>query len=506
MTNLKVLKLIDLKSTTVIGTAVNFFIGLIVAIIAIIVLAVLAGANFSSFYVLLIVGFVFLNLLLSIICYFGGGFLINFLLKHIKDATFDLTEEGEFKNFSIISISIIVSLFTLIVYLIMYPIELSFLMLTLPSLSQISPSIVNSLGVLISTSRMLSLTIYTFVGSFILSVVGLFVYNNISKLTGGIKTELNKKDQGTIEIDSFNVARTSSIIGIVLGIVSFVLGILFILFSLLLTNATAFFSNPGSIIIALSGNIQLLLLFVVIGFVVSFFLIAIYCLIYNNISDKLDKITLKIRDAPIKPKKEDKKRDEQDKKAKRAKEKQDRKVRKEKDRKEKKNRKEKQEELKQKIQKKDENIELEEYNDSNNNHLKKDKLIEEEISEEKGIEGELTEQTKKGNKRKGLFSRKSKDKTEEDSEQEIQEQSAVESINNEQEQGVEEEPKADESRKQGKEEDSQDMEEQEEQTKQRTEQVNKESNSAKATNKPNKQTRRDKRRNRRNRRKRKAKK
>jgi len=273
MENFKKLKSFDLESLTIIGTSIEFIWGIIAAIAFLIYLIVGTGVINGSIFIMAI-AIAFLILITSIPKIFASGSLYNYLINRLMDVKVKIIDMAEVTNVSIIPTATIVAIITVILYVIVYPIIFVIISTMLPILSlfgmdALALTIVSPLSI-----------VYAFVLPFFLTIVALFVFNNVAPRIGGIKVSLAVEGD---KVALNNVNPVSA--GINAGIISLVLEL-----AIGLVISIAIIGN-------LPASLTLIGVLAISGLVGGFISGVVSSFLYNVLVKKLGPVKLGLEDS-----------------------------------------------------------------------------------------------------------------------------------------------------------------------------------------------------------------
>ncbi|MDR1721568.1 MAG: hypothetical protein LBR24_00790 [Methanobrevibacter sp.] len=187
------LKSVDLSKITIIGTSINFILGILLAIVVLIYGAISGSLDFVSaiipFYI------VVTSIIGGVVYYFIGTHLFNFFSKKIFKVSFTL-DGGKIKKVSVLPISVILTLINLIFIILLYPSFILILEIIVTDLAAVL-SYTQFFVILAQVFYLLSqpiLLILYLVLVFVLSAIGAYLYNLIATKTGGIVVGLDDND------------------------------------------------------------------------------------------------------------------------------------------------------------------------------------------------------------------------------------------------------------------------------------------------------------------------
>jgi hypothetical protein len=289
MVNIKILRSIDLISITKVKTGINFILGIILAFIVVITLSTILKLDVGIINIFF--GIVFGTLILSISFYFGITFLFNYFAKYLKNISLEFSDGNKLTKISLVPATLIITVISLIVSLILYPV----ISVGLPfQLIDVTQTLLQNGGFLFGLieTQVVALLFYQFLISitqpeailvfFVLSVVTsvatIILFNLIAPKLGGINLSLSKVENWT-KIDAIDSKSVSLIFGIIFLIIGFIVGLIFTLTS-------------GDILTFL----HLTLVFTIIGLIYGLVGGFIVSALYNFIAPKLGQVKLELED------------------------------------------------------------------------------------------------------------------------------------------------------------------------------------------------------------------
>jgi hypothetical protein len=196
------LKYIDLSSITVIGSLIFFIWGIIIGLLLFIYSAI--NGNFDTLSLLIPFTIAFISLVGGVVYYFIGTFLYNIFSKKIFNVSFEISN-GNIKRISILPISVIITLINIIFVILFYPglkLVLEVILIDLYSFISFTPMI-SLIGQTIDIITNPIIILIFVVLTFILTVLGGFVYNLVSKKIGGVEIKLENDNKSINKINYF---------------------------------------------------------------------------------------------------------------------------------------------------------------------------------------------------------------------------------------------------------------------------------------------------------------
>ncbi|MBF4468528.1 MAG: hypothetical protein ISP01_03915 [Methanobrevibacter arboriphilus] len=269
------LKYIDLSSITIVGSLIFFIWGIIVGLLLFIYFAI--NGNFDTLSLLIPFTIAFISLVGGIVYYFIGTFIYNIFSKKIFNVSFEISN-GNIKRISILPISIIITLINIIFVILFYPglkLVLEVILIDLYSFISFTPMI-SLIGQTIDIITNPIIILIFIVLTFILTVLEEFIYDLVSKKTGGVEIKLeNNNNNG---INKINYFKPSS--------VGLNLAISLIIPYTIINLIISFLFFPVSYI-----NF----IWVIIGgFIGIFIIMSISTIFYNLIANKLNPILVEL--------------------------------------------------------------------------------------------------------------------------------------------------------------------------------------------------------------------
>ncbi|WP_054835197.1 hypothetical protein [Methanobrevibacter arboriphilus] len=272
------LKYIDLSSITIVGSLI-FFIwgGIIVGLLLFIYFAI--NGNFDTLSLLIPFTIAFISLVGGgIVYYFIGTFIYNIFSKKIFNASFEISN-GNIKRISILPISIIITLINIIFVILFYPglkLVLEVILIDLYSFISFTPPMISLIGQTIDIITNPIIILIFIVLTFILTVLGEFIYDLVSKKTGGVEIKLENNNNGLNKINYFK----PSSVGLNLAIS---LIIPYTIINLIISFLFFPVSYINFIWVIIGG-----------GFIGIFIIMSISTIFYNLIANKLNPILVEL--------------------------------------------------------------------------------------------------------------------------------------------------------------------------------------------------------------------
>ena len=281
MTDLKNLKSIDLTSTTIIGTSINFIWSIIFAILIMIALSSIIG-RFDIGFAIIGIGIIFGTIVFSISEYFGVTFLYNFLIKRMKSVKINIKDMNRITSMSTTSFALIVAVISLIVSILIYPLILLTLVFV-PLLFQLLQAMsLQGLAWLVYPASFAFtplFIVYVFIIGLVLTYIGAFIFNKISPMIDGLKVSLYTEGNLT-SIDSIDPKGA----GIISGVICLAYGLLYgLLFSFVSGN--------------LPANLLLIVELTIAGLVGGFICGVLSSVLYNLFAKKFGPVKLELENS-----------------------------------------------------------------------------------------------------------------------------------------------------------------------------------------------------------------
>ena len=268
------LKYIDLSSITIVGSLIFFIWGIIVGLLLFIYFAI--NGNFDTLSLLIPFTIAFISLVGGVVYYFIGISLYNIFSNKIFNVSFEISN-GNIKRISILPISIIITLINIIFVILFYPglkLVLEVILIDLYSFISFTPMI-SLIGQTIDIITNPIIILIFIVLTFILTVLGEFIYDLVSKKTGGVEIKLENNNNGLNKINYFKPSSVGLNLAISLIIPYTIINLII-----------SFLFFPVSYI-----NF----IWVIIGgFIGIFIIMSISTIFYNLIANKLNPILVEL--------------------------------------------------------------------------------------------------------------------------------------------------------------------------------------------------------------------
>ncbi len=268
------LKYIDLSSITIVGSLIFFIWGIIVGLLLFIYFAI--NGNFDTLSLLIPFTIAFISLVGGVVYYFIGISLYNIFSNKIFNVSFEISNVN-IKRISILSISTIITLINIIFVILFYPglkLVLEVILIDLYSFISFTPMI-SLIGQTIDIITNPIIILIFIVLTFILTVLGEFIYDLVSKKTGGVEIKLENNNNGLNKINYFKPSSVGLNLAISLIIPYTIINLII-----------SFLFFPVSYI-----NF----IWVIIGgFIGIFIIMSISTIFYNLIANKLNPILVEL--------------------------------------------------------------------------------------------------------------------------------------------------------------------------------------------------------------------
>lgn len=282
MTSIKELKSIDLSSFTVNITGISILFAILAAIVITLAIGIMnVSAIMVAIYLIptIVVG----TFMVTIYYAFSSGLLYNTLAKKLNPIKLTFEDNGELVKISTtetaIMTSIIATLQVIIFYLatmLILPLLLNTVVQTLLfSGQQMLAFMMYQYMLILSQPTTIAIIIFgTFIITFILVLLGCYIYNAFAKTGRGAVISLSEED-GMTAIKSIDIMKFAIAFGIVYGILNLILTLI------------------GAIS---GGDIVNLIINIIGGFVSGIVNAALIALFYNIVAPRIAKIKLELID------------------------------------------------------------------------------------------------------------------------------------------------------------------------------------------------------------------
>lgn len=279
MSELKILKSIDIGSATIIGTGIQTLFAIILAII---ILIMAAAINMSTVGPFLSIAstIIFGSIAFSIFGYFTESYIYNWLAKRIKPISFSIDDDGVIEEVSTTSTAINLAIISTVMVIITYlmsvfivPIILSTLMQTMvfAGQMQLATSLYSVVMMYTNPLMVITLILGVFIVTLIYVLLGTYIYNLLAARGYGIKVDLNEDQMTSLEsIDVKSITLMWGLISLIFGLIS---GIL---------SAVA------------AGDMTYIVGNTIFGFISGLIAMALTAIFYNFLSNKLGKLKIEL--------------------------------------------------------------------------------------------------------------------------------------------------------------------------------------------------------------------
>ena len=234
MSDVKILKSIDITSYTIMGTGIGVLFSVLASIILLVAIGILNAQSIGIVaYIIptLIVG----TIMCSIYNRFAEGYLYNWLTKRMNPITFELKDGKEITKISTVPTALIASITTILVILLcavsifIVPIILSSIVQTLMFSGQtvMAFALYQVAAVIMQPSVIAMIIVGSFIITFVFTLIATYIYNLLGSKGKGIVLDLSKDS----EMTSLNSINPLSLV-IVLTVISLVFNIILAIISL----------------------------------------------------------------------------------------------------------------------------------------------------------------------------------------------------------------------------------------------------------------------------------
>ena len=233
MSDVKILKSIDITSYTIMGTGIGVLFSVLASIILLVAIGILNAQSIGILaYIIptLIVG----TIMCSIYNRFAEGYLYNWLTKRMNPITFELKDGKEITKISTVPTALIASIITTILVILLcavsifiVPIILSSIVQTLMFSGQTVMAFYQVAAVIMQPSVIAMIIVGSFIITFVFTLIATYIYNLLGSKGKGIVLDLSKDS----EMTSLNSINPLSLV-IVLTVISLVFNIILAIISL----------------------------------------------------------------------------------------------------------------------------------------------------------------------------------------------------------------------------------------------------------------------------------
>lgn len=284
MSEVKELKSIELSSFTTVMSGIAVLFSIIAAILLTIIIAAFVP-NGAGVIIYLIPTIIVGSFMCGIYTSFSEGLFYNLLARKLKRVAVKIENNTILKistTETATMIALILTIETILVYLVsvfLLPLLLTSIMQTLmySGQSTIAYSIYQLLMILSQPATIAILIFGTFIITFVLVLIGTYIYNFMADTGRGIVLNLSE-EKGLTVIDSFDPLKLAIVFAVILGVISLITGIISVI--------------SGADITTLIGN-------VLGGFVGGFIEYYLFAIFYNFLVSKLGKVKIELIDFKI---------------------------------------------------------------------------------------------------------------------------------------------------------------------------------------------------------------
>lgn len=232
MSDVKILKSIDITSYTIMGTGIGVLFSVLASIILLVAIGILNAQSIGIVaYIIptLIVG----TIMCSIYNRFAEGYLYNWLTKRMNPITFELKDGKEITKISTVPTALIASIITTILVILLCAVSIFIVPIILSSIVQtlmfsgqtvMAFALYQVAAVIMQPSVIAMIIVGSFIITFVFTLIATYIYNFGSK---GIVLDLSKDS----EMTSLNSINPLSLV-IVLTVISLVFNIILAIISL----------------------------------------------------------------------------------------------------------------------------------------------------------------------------------------------------------------------------------------------------------------------------------
>ena len=234
MSDVKILKSIDITSYTIMGTGIGVLFSVLFSIILLIAIGILNAQSIGVVaYIIptIIVG----TIMCSIYNRFAEGYLYNWLTKRMNPITFELNDEKEITKISTVPTALIASIITTILVILLCaitifiaPIIISAIVQTLSFEIGMAFALYQVAAMIMQPSFIAMSIIGSFIITFVFTLIATYIYNLLGSKGKGIILDLSKDGDMT----SLNSIDPVSLI-IVLTVISLIFNIILAIITLI---------------------------------------------------------------------------------------------------------------------------------------------------------------------------------------------------------------------------------------------------------------------------------
>ena len=273
MSDVKILKSIDITSYTIMGTGIGVLFSVLFSIILLIAIGILNAQSIGVVaYIIptIIVG----TIMCSIYNRFAEGYLYNWLTKRMNPITFELNDEKEITKISTITTILVILLCAITIFI--APIIISAIVQTLMFSGQtVMAFALYQVAAMIMQPSFIAMSIIgSFIITFVFTLIATYIYNLLGSKGKGIILDLSKD----CDMTSLNCIDPVSLI-IVLTVISLIFNIILAIITLI---------SGGNAYQALGNIVGGLINGVIGGGLLAIF--------YNFLATKLGKLKIELID------------------------------------------------------------------------------------------------------------------------------------------------------------------------------------------------------------------
>ena len=234
MSDVKILKSIDITSYTIMGTGIGVLFSVLASIILLVAIGILNAQSIGIVaYIIptLIVG----TIMCSIYNRFAEGYLYNWLTKRMNPITFELKDGKEITKISTVPTALIASIITTILVILLCAVSIFIVPIILSSIVQtlmfsgqtVMAFALYQVAVIMQPSVIAMIIVGSFIITFVFTLIATYIYNLLGSKGKGIVLDLSKDS----EMTSLNSINPLSLV-IVLTVISLVFNIILAIISL----------------------------------------------------------------------------------------------------------------------------------------------------------------------------------------------------------------------------------------------------------------------------------
>lgn len=235
MSDVKILKSIDITSYTIMGTGIGVLFSVLASIILLVAIGILNAQSIG------IVAYIIPTLIVgTIMCStynrFAEGYLYNWLTKRMNPITFELKDGKEITKISTVPTALIASIITTILVILLCAVSIFIVPIILSSIVQtlmfsgqtvMAFALYQVAAVIMQPSVIAMIIVGSFIITFVFTLIATYIYNLLGSKGKGIVLDLSKDS----EMTSLNSINPLSLV-IVLTVISLVFNIILAIISL----------------------------------------------------------------------------------------------------------------------------------------------------------------------------------------------------------------------------------------------------------------------------------